>query len=1313
MSKVARIARSVMITVRPWRCGAQCRICWKLRAAGHSPRDTIVQSELVKLAEPSYDEKACGRAKLHRAGFSLEATLVHSDIQRSCRSTRLGAMLLVVLAWTVVSPLAAADATFVGVMALAVEKDVANQLGLSDEEISKLNQWIDDREAEATELVLSSRGEPEEKRREKIRQFAQQSEQLGLKLLTPSQQARLNQLRVQRAGMSALGEPAMQRQLELTDKQIAQVDQLLAERAAAMTRGGASQRESTRASYERHLADVLTAPQRTAWQQMAGIAGDETALVDVGDEKPADPAAEDEDNTAKDDTDDKDEPRGDNGDEATADDAPRSLDDVKLRFNFRYAPWKTVLEWFAEQSDLSLEMTTTPPGTFNYTDRRAYSPSEAIDLINSVLLTKGYTLLRHRRMLMVINLEDGIPPNLVEIVPVEELQDRGKFELVSVLFRPDRVSPEEAEQEIRKLLGPQGSIVVLPKTGGVLVTETGGRLRMIRDLLLGVESDDKAEGVLEVPLKNVLAEEVLGVIRQLMGLPEDRNASTDGTLRIAVDALGTRLFVTGEADKVRRVEEILKLVDVPDQLDDTGGAKSVEAPQLEVYSISSAEPESVLKVLQTLLAGLPDVRLDVDPKSGNLVALARPTQHATIRATIDQMQQDARQIEVIQLRFVDPQLAVLSINKLFGATEEGAAGRAPTVDADPTSGQLLIRATDSQIKQIRTLLKKMGEGDLDDASQLATAQKGNVRMLPITGRNARSALEQLELVWPTMRPNKIRVVTPSAAVRTMRNGQRDELAPDAPRGFPQGRLPNLEGIEGFDDFFQRFEIKPRTPAIPADDDQGPKATPDEQPPAPAEDQTEESPDKDVSASLDAAPKGSDVFFASQRSQGDRGSAAKKTPDPLGASVRFRLIAQRGAAPEDTGGADAADNTKPAGESDAADEETPAKQTGPPTGKGKSPAEIIVAPGPHGILIASEDLEALDEFESLIQTLASQTSSGRQYTVFYLKYARAEVASALLSEVLGGGSGGGDTGGAGGGLMGDLASAALGDAGGGLVGTLLGLGGGGGSITTTGSVTMVADQRLNALIVQANAADLDTIEQLLEVIDQEASPEDVQTFSRPRMIPVFNTRAEDIAQVVRQVYANRLTGSSGRQRQPSPEEFIRALRGGRGRGGSNRGAEVEEQPMTVGVDARSNSLVVSASEPLFQEVKLLVQQLDQAGAGDTETVQVVTLKSASPELVRQALVSITGGKVQASTSSVSDTSSRRTDGQSPRRDGNDRPQPTSEEFQDQMRRRIEFFNMLQRGGDQNRGGRDSGRGDGDSGRGGSSRGEGRPTRRGGR
>ena len=75
-----------------------------------------------------------------------------------------------------------------------------------------------------------------------------------------------------------------------------------------------------------------------------------------------------------------------------------------------------------------------PQGTFNYSDPREYTPAQAIDLLNSVLLTMGYTLVRREQMLMVVNLEDGVPPNLITEVSIDKLNELGEYELAKCLF---------------------------------------------------------------------------------------------------------------------------------------------------------------------------------------------------------------------------------------------------------------------------------------------------------------------------------------------------------------------------------------------------------------------------------------------------------------------------------------------------------------------------------------------------------------------------------------------------------------------------------------------------------------------------------------------------------------------------------------------------------------------------------------------------------------------------------------------------------------------------------------------------------------
>jgi type II secretory pathway component GspD/PulD (secretin) len=135
-------------------------------------------------------------------------------------------------------------------------------------------------------------------------------------------------------------------------------------------------------------------------------------------------------------------------------------------------------------------------------------------------------------------------------------------------------------------------------------------------------------------------------------------------------------------------------------------------------------------------------------------------------------------------------------------------------------------------------------------------------------------------------------------------------------------------------------------------------------------------------------------------------------------------------------------------------------------------------------------------------------------------------------------------------------------------------------------------------------------------------------------------------------------------------LIRALRGGRGgRGGTD--VKSEEAKMTVAVDARSNSLIVTAPEQLVEEVRELVEMIDQGGANLSEDVAIVSLKKANPESVQKALAAILGTTV----SSSSTTGRSATQSQRPGQPGG---MPFGGATAGDIQQRMQFFQQLQQG-----------------------------------
>ena len=185
------------------------------------------------------------------------------------RSSAFSLALAVVL--LTATALRAADPAFVGVLALATDDAVAQRLGLSDEVKQQLRQLVEKRMNAATSIVLSIKDLPPEERARRLEPFVQESERLGMELLTIEQRSKLSQLKLQRTGMASLAQGDMAQLLELSPPQQAEIRRLLGERALAMTRGGEQESRAARDKYERSLRMLLTDAQKATWDQMAGL----------------------------------------------------------------------------------------------------------------------------------------------------------------------------------------------------------------------------------------------------------------------------------------------------------------------------------------------------------------------------------------------------------------------------------------------------------------------------------------------------------------------------------------------------------------------------------------------------------------------------------------------------------------------------------------------------------------------------------------------------------------------------------------------------------------------------------------------------------------------------------------------------------------------------------------------------------------------------------------------------------------------------------------------------------------------------------
>jgi len=451
----------------------------------------------------------------------------------------------------------------------------------------------------------------------------------------------------------------------------------------------------------------------------------------------------------------------------------------RLKFNFRLQKWPEVLNWIAGEADLSLVMEAAPPGTFNYKDSKEYTPTEAIDLINGWLLTKGFTLVRRERLLMCLDLKGGLPEGAIPQITPEDLATRGQFEFVSVLIPLESRPVDAVKAEITPLLGTYGKAEPLAATGQILVSGPAGKVRLIdkiikqvavpakptpkppaenpvvvvypikhadptqpgevlKQIITGTVVVDPAANQITInatPTEQAKAKQIIDQLEANLG-PEKqpvlelypvRSANISellATLQLVAptgqfrfDAPAKKLVVWAtKADQKQIAESLLKL-----------SVRSSEAglTQLEVYPLEKIDPSAVQTLLQILL---PEVKVTIDSKTGSLIVIGTLADHQAIGSLIEQLkpQIEKQKPPVVQTYPMTTDVASMITTVLGSVVPEA------TITTDPQNERLIVVAPAEKQDFIAQTIEQLQKNLTTTQKQLKIYDSHNIDTSSVT-----------------------------------------------------------------------------------------------------------------------------------------------------------------------------------------------------------------------------------------------------------------------------------------------------------------------------------------------------------------------------------------------------------------------------------------------------------------------------------------------------------------------------------------------------------------------------------------------------
>lgn len=476
----------------------------------------------------------------------------------------------------------------------------------------------------------------------------------------------------------------------------------------------------------------------------------------------------------------------------------------RMAFQFQGQKWPAVLQWLADWSGMSLDWQELPGDYLNLTTRRKYTAREARDMINRHLLARGYTMLVQGEVLSVVKL-DKIDPAMVPRAAPEELDQRDPHEFVKVSFPLDWLLATSAAKEFQPMLSPHGRLTPLTATNRLEAMDSVANLRQIARVLADEQSGEGEQHLVrKFVLRHTRATEVREQLMALLGIASKQaprpmtpqqmqqqmqmaqmrtqqqqkkgGAAPKEKPQIYLVAVPRENVILANAppDKMALIDEAIRAIDVDI---DRSGAYQRNVERMNIYRLTTIDPEALVKTLEEI-GGLDyKTRLEVDKENRAIIAYASLGDHLTIRSLIQKLDGSARAFHVIQLKRLEAEYVAGTIQFMMGAKEEKRPERrrpyysffgpsrrqeepAPkdqfSVDADIVNNRLLLRANEDELRQVEDLLIKLGE------IPSRTGDPSTVRLIEAPrGPETEDWLQRIRRAWQG--PNRLEIELPEPA----------------------------------------------------------------------------------------------------------------------------------------------------------------------------------------------------------------------------------------------------------------------------------------------------------------------------------------------------------------------------------------------------------------------------------------------------------------------------------------------------------------------------------------------------------------------
>lgn len=442
----------------------------------------------------------------------------------------------------------------------------------------------------------------------------------------------------------------------------------------------------------------------------------------------------------------------------------------RIAFEMRKKPWHEVIEWLVDQTGLNYISNQAPPtGSFNFISPRGatFSGPEVIDIINDGLLQHQYVLIRRPRSFTILPADQKIDPANIARIPIADLPKRGTTEIVQILATLQGLDAAEYAADVKRQLGPLGSVAALPIANQLILQDTAHNLSRILETIDGIERSKNDLATFAHKCVYVKAHTAEQILRDLLGEaapieggrglanPALDKAAAKGAggprspsfSSIRADDRTNTLFVNARPNTIAQAKSYLAKIDQPQH----PGQQPVliGMPEFVPYDVPAGNAEFLVKTLSETPAFRPTQAFRMFAVSPTRVLVyGGPEEQRQFDKVLKTQAPPSPVTETIPLALLDAPRVAASLRTMLG----DAANGAPYIEGDSSRNTIVVHGSKEQVRHVKNMIQALGENP-EVARRLNVIQLEKGQAVPIA--------EAIRRLLPNyMRNPDVRIIVP-------------------------------------------------------------------------------------------------------------------------------------------------------------------------------------------------------------------------------------------------------------------------------------------------------------------------------------------------------------------------------------------------------------------------------------------------------------------------------------------------------------------------------------------------------------------------